>query len=197
MGYNYCVPFGSTKSHHFDLLYHSDPYVYFLSDTTDPKLLLDCDGNNVLSINISPNMINASETVMVNDGAICTLTIRNEPWPMWFVKYTIYHDDKRGIQIQKDFSREKETYQFKRIPECDVDVLLDNAQKESLYSHLCSETIEWIMNDDPFCEDTYFIERYSLGMLLSVLCLLRFRTLFWTHAFCLPSFFTLSFLLTF
>ena len=46
-------------------------------DHVMPPLLLDCDGKNVLSINVNKSMTNRSETVSVNDRAKCMLTIKN------------------------------------------------------------------------------------------------------------------------
>ena len=59
----------------------------FLSeDPVMPPLLLDCDGKNVLSINVNKSMTNRSETVLVNDRAKCMLTIKNTTTnyePIW------------------------------------------------------------------------------------------------------------------
>ena len=53
-------------------------WIEFLSqDSVMPQLLLDCDGKNVLSINVNKSMTNRSETVLVNDRAKCMLTIKN------------------------------------------------------------------------------------------------------------------------
>ena len=46
-------------------------------DPTMPPLLLDCDGKNVLSINVNKSMTNGSQTVWVNDRAKCMLSIKN------------------------------------------------------------------------------------------------------------------------
>ena len=40
-------------------------------------MILDCDDTNVMMINISPQMINQSETVEVADGADCSIMVRN------------------------------------------------------------------------------------------------------------------------
>ena len=46
-------------------------------DPTRPPLLLDCDGKNVLSINVNKSMINGNQTVWVNDRAKCMLNIKD------------------------------------------------------------------------------------------------------------------------
>ena len=62
-------------------------WIEFLSeDPVMPPLLLDCDGKNVLSINVNKSMTNRSETVSVNDRAKCMLTIKNTTTnyePIW------------------------------------------------------------------------------------------------------------------
>ena len=55
----------------------NDMIEYFSEDPVMPPLLLDCDGKNVLSININKSMTNGSQTVWVQDGAECTLIIKN------------------------------------------------------------------------------------------------------------------------
>ena len=47
-------------------------------DPTMPPLLLDCDGKNVLSINVNKSMTNRYQTVRVNDRAKCMLTIKSK-----------------------------------------------------------------------------------------------------------------------
>ena len=52
-------------------------WIEFLSeDPVMPPLLLDCDGKNVLSINVNKSMTNRYQTVRVNDRAKCMLTIK-------------------------------------------------------------------------------------------------------------------------
>jgi len=55
----------------------NDMIEYFSEDPVMPPLLLDCDGKNVLSININKSMTNGSQTVWVQDGAECILIIKN------------------------------------------------------------------------------------------------------------------------
>jgi len=50
---------------------------YILSDPISPSLSLYCDQKNVISISMDNFMENNSETVMVEDGAECTLEIEN------------------------------------------------------------------------------------------------------------------------
>ena len=50
---------------------------YKTQDPRPPLMILECDGTNVMMINISPQMINQSETVEVADGADCSIMVRN------------------------------------------------------------------------------------------------------------------------
>jgi hypothetical protein len=50
---------------------------FFSEDPVMPPLLLDCNGKNVLSINVNKSMTNGSQTVWVNDRAECILIIKN------------------------------------------------------------------------------------------------------------------------
>jgi hypothetical protein len=54
-----------------------DMIEFFSEDPVMPSLLLDCDGKNVLSINVNKSMTNGSQTVWVNDRAECILIIKN------------------------------------------------------------------------------------------------------------------------
>ena len=44
----------------------------------DPLLMLDCDGKNILNVNIGESIKFETETVMVADGADCELSIKNQ-----------------------------------------------------------------------------------------------------------------------
>ena len=56
----------------------ANEWIEWLSeDPVIPQLLLDCDGKNVLSINLNKSMTNEPQTVKVNDRAECMLIIKN------------------------------------------------------------------------------------------------------------------------
>ena len=56
----------------------ANEWIEWLSeDPVMPPLLLDCDGKNVLPINVNKSMTDRSETVLVNDRAECMLIIKN------------------------------------------------------------------------------------------------------------------------
>ena len=74
---------------------------FLLSDPIAPLLSLYCDQKNVISIRMDKSMEDNSETVIVEDGAECTLEIENTTnWDesIWYFNYTIYYDsDLHGL----------------------------------------------------------------------------------------------------
>ena len=83
---------------------------------------LDCDLKTVLSLHVNESMVNGSETVMVNDGANCTLEVWNvqshidsaEDDPIWIMRHTIWHGDGKEDQIQilNQTSNQREVVNF-------------------------------------------------------------------------------------
>jgi len=144
-----------------------------------PYFGLECDGKTVLSSYITPGMANNSETVKVEDGANCSLVIRNTTRiktqnsrypsdPIWFVNYTIFHgEENETIEILTQQSGEKESVNFKRIPECFLTELGNITDTVSIYtsSGPSNQAVAWLVEDDPEksqCEDEGLQERYAL-----------------------------------
>jgi len=147
-----------------------------------PYFALDCDEKDVLELFIDKTMEHNSETMMIQDGANCTLILRNSTNhnspdtryddPIWFVNYTVYHGDKDDVKKQKieiltQNSNETEEETFRRIPICYFRKLgiIENFYTRSDPS---SKAIDWLMGDYEVetlkseCEDDAFIERYAL-----------------------------------
>ena len=144
----------------------------------DPLMILDCDGANLLMVNVDVTMTNKTETVMVDDGADCTMTVKNATSgsiPIWYVNYTVFHGDKESIDsdpivmIQGD-SLEEEVYHFQRIRECFIVKIDDYVDKTTIYTGTdpSNQAIDWLMDDSlgfSNCEDDQFIERYALAVI--------------------------------
>ncbi|OEU11409.1 hypothetical protein FRACYDRAFT_245926 [Fragilariopsis cylindrus CCMP1102] len=158
---------------------------YFTSETIKPLLFIDCDGSNVLSIYVDKSMEKQTETIMVSDGAVCNMTIRNSTSsshffgkdPIWYVQYTILHEDKQSVEsnsvvISQSFSAEDKYSYFKRIPNCYLDKLSDYIDKSTVYTAVGSDpsakAIDWLMNDESensSCENSFLSERYALAVI--------------------------------
>ena len=88
----------------------------------DPLMVLDCEGSNVLMVSIDEAMMNKTETVVVADGASCSMMVKNvttEQIDIWFVDYTIYHGDQSSIErdpivITTGSSEKEEVTKFQR-----------------------------------------------------------------------------------
>lgn len=58
--------------------YYREKGIEFWTETQEaPLLIVNCDGVNVLSIFINNNMEKKSETLMVEDGAWCQISVTN------------------------------------------------------------------------------------------------------------------------
>jgi hypothetical protein len=156
-------------------------------DPVKPLLFIDCDETNVLSIYIDESTENQTETIMVNDGANCTITTRNETSargyrfvdadPIWYVRYTIFHGDKTSVEshpivVAQSFSGFDRFSHFKRIPECLFSELSGHIDNVTVYTGILidpsAKAIEWLMNDESensMCEDSFFLERYALSVI--------------------------------
>ena len=145
----------------------------FLSDPIAPLLSLYCDQKNVISIIMDKSMEDNYETVMVEDGATCTLEIENTTttWnqPFWYINYTIYHDEAMQVNIDEGFSLDEGTNQFMRIRDCYLDIIFSygsNFQNIN-YSDL-RRKFNWIVEHDAGnqpCSSDFSIERYALSIM--------------------------------
>jgi len=162
-----------------DVLYREDTYDNFATQIVrDALMTLDCDGSNVLLVPINEAMTNKTETVMVTDGASCSMMIKNVTShydDVWFVDYTIYHGDKNSIEIdpiviKTGSSFEKEVTKFQRIPNCFFTKLSDFINKTTIYTGAdpSNQAIDWLLEDSSGfskCERRNFIERYALAVI--------------------------------
>ena len=144
----------------------------FLSDPISPSLSLYCDQKNVIFISMDNFMENNSETLMVEDGAECTLKIENTTdWDksLWYFSYTIYHDDAMQVNIDGGFSFEEGTKQFTRIPDCFLDTILSYISDPQNFDYInLSKKYNWIMEHDAGnqpCSRDFSIERYALSIM--------------------------------
>ena len=134
---------------------------------------LDCNQKNVLTVYAEQEMEHGNQTVMVEDGANCTLNVRNTDDPTWFINYTLYHGDIQNerIEILTQQSKEKGKQEFKRYPNCYFEKLKDvSIDITSIYtaSEPSYEAIRWLVEQDPngsACQEEFFIQRYALAII--------------------------------
>jgi len=139
-------------------------------------MVLDCDGNTVLMVNIRPDMTDQTETVMVADGAQCTMSIKNTSsviLQIYFVDYTIYHGDEESIEtdpivIFRDDTSIQGIREFRRIPDCFIAKLGGYTNTTTVYTgnEPSNKAIQWLAEDwqgYSNCEYDSFVERYALA----------------------------------
>lgn len=150
----------------------------------EPIMILDCDDRNILTLHVSEEMEGQMETVMVEDGANCTIRVNNissathqNEKAMWYVNYTVYHGDKDDVEkepivILQGQSANTEYSTFARLPECYFTKLSDYLDVSTIYTGQGPENraIKWSRISSGYtknaeCEDDYFIERYALSVL--------------------------------
>jgi hypothetical protein len=142
----------------------------------DPLMVLDCDGKNVLAVNIRSDMKFETETVHVADGADCLITIKNNTGGLvdiQFVNYTVYHGDEEDIETNPIvmFHADSATEgirSFQRIPECFFKKLKNHVDITTIYTgeEPSNKAIKWLMEDSTGfsnCQFATFIERYALA----------------------------------
>ena len=155
-----------------------------------PSLSLYCDKKNVISIIMDKSMEGNSETVMVEDGAECTLEIQNTTSTaggctlviqntttflsrsidvIWFFNYTIYHDKAMEVKIDEGFSFEEGTKQFIRIKDCFFDTISGHGYDFQGINYIdLTRKFNWIVKHDAGnqpCSRDFSIERYALSMM--------------------------------
>mmetsp|Transcript_86 Transcript_86/g.200 ORF Transcript_86/g.200 Transcript_86/m.200 type:complete len:932 (-) Transcript_86:518-3313(-) len=142
-----------------------------------PYFALFCNEKNVFTAYIDETMEGGSETVMVEDGAICKLTVRNsgidaddfddedldrigariaEADPIWIVDYSIhqrpYDDDAvaEPIEVLRHESSQNEVQTFRKIPECYFQKLNDYVDAAFMYSgsEPSNQAINWLLRED-------------------------------------------------
>lgn len=142
----------------------------------DPLLMLDCDGQNILNVNIEESMKLETQTVQVADGADCELSIKNQTaaGKINFVNYTVYHGDKESIEtdpivIFNEDTSENGIRSFQRIEECYFDKLKYYTDIAAMYTgnDPSNKAIHWLSAEGSSgssnCRDALFVERYALA----------------------------------
>ena len=152
------------------------------AEPVNTYMSLDCDGKNVMTVYVDNSMVNQSQTVMVEDGAQCTLVVRStttnldiiDDDPIWYIDYTIFYDEPisgnnafETVEILTGDSADVESVTFTRIPECYFEKLHNHLDVEAMYTGNSSsnQAVDWLLEDaDPKlqCEDPNFLERYAL-----------------------------------
>jgi len=148
------------------------------SDTPEePYFALRCDDKTVLTGYINDTMVGNHETVMINDGANCSLVVRNSTTnsapmpeyddPIWIVNYTIFQEANNGemIEIQTQQSNQESTINFKTIPQCYFEQLAPYVNVTSIYttSSPTNKAVLWLDGEDSDCNDAFFVERFALS----------------------------------
>ena len=157
---------------------------HLMKEPANPLLILDCNGKNVISIYVDESMENATETVMVENGANCTMTVQNTTGDIdWIgdktsilhINYTIFHGNKTSIEqkpiiIFPGETQKQNTINFKVVPTCYFEKLVYHLDNTTMYTGTtpANNAIDWLMNDksgNSQCENPFFIERYALAVL--------------------------------
>jgi hypothetical protein len=143
----------------------------------DPGLMLECNEKTLLAMNIVRDMANGIETLMVPDGVVCTITIRNDtgPWTgvftatIIFFNYTVYHGDEQNtktnpIVMFRGDSSETEANSFQCIRECFFTKLYRHINITTIYTGTDprNKVIEWLVVDLYDCKRKVFLHRYAL-----------------------------------
>ena len=145
-------------------------------DPIEPLLMVDCDDQNYLMVNIKPEMKFQTEKIMVADGADCEISVKNVtggPIKISYVNYTIYHGDEESLDsnpivILNEDSILNSRRSFRRIPTCFFDKLSDYIDNTTIYTgnDPSQKAVKWLI-DDPTgysnCLDDFFVERFALA----------------------------------
>ena len=149
-----------------------DNLSYILYDSITTVLSLYCDQKNVLSIVMGKSMEDNSETVMVEDGAECTLEIENTTdWAgsIWYFNYTIYHDQAMQVKIDEGSSLREGTKQFIRIKDCFLETIFGYDHDFQNFNYLdLMRKFNWIGEHDAGnqpCSSDFSMERYALTVM--------------------------------
>eukprot|EP00536_Pseudo-nitzschia_multiseries_P018701 jgi/Psemu1/229999/e_gw1.2939.3.1 len=121
-------------------------------------------------------MVNQTETVQVNDGATCQISVSNSTnffnkWdndPIWWVNYTVYHGNNTTFPIISGNSGIEESIGFQRIPVCYFDKLSRSINISSSYTATDPNTqaLNWLIDDESAfssCTDGFLVERFALS----------------------------------
>ena len=136
----------------------------------------------MMYVHVDKSMKNATETIMVEDGANCTLTIQNSTgntnsWlcnkiPIYNINYTVFPGDKSNIKrnpiiVVSGQSSLQNTINFRIVPNCYIEKLQGYVDKTAMYtgSTPTQDAIDWLMDVKSgisACENPFVVERYAL-----------------------------------
>eukprot|EP00751_Fragilariopsis_kerguelensis_P020402 CAMPEP_0170902806 /NCGR_PEP_ID=MMETSP0734-20130129/49308_1 /TAXON_ID=186038 /ORGANISM="Fragilariopsis kerguelensis, Strain L26-C5" /LENGTH=554 /DNA_ID=CAMNT_0011297707 /DNA_START=233 /DNA_END=1895 /DNA_ORIENTATION=- len=128
----------------------------------------------VMSVYVDKSMENETETVMVADGANCTLTIRNSTGDTTHglvIKFQSTSSIKKNqAVVVSGQTSEQDTINFMIVPNCYIEKLQGYVDLAAMYtdSTPTKEAIDWLMHDtsgNSVCENPYFVERYALSVM--------------------------------
>lgn len=152
---------------------------------------VECNGKIVLSTYIDNSMENKNETVKVEDGASCSLVIRNTTTngfiqdvlrddPIWIIDYTIFHDrvdikatgGNEQVEILSALSNEVGSMNFTRVWDSFIQILEGYVDIETIYTHFApsNKAFNWLLEHDNnngnlLLNNEFFIERFALATL--------------------------------
>ena len=149
---------------------------FWTEDPVTALFIVDCDEVNVLSTYVDNLMENQTETIMVEDGARCQISVSNTTnfnpkWdndPIWLVNYTVFHGENLTNVISQSYSGEEESSYFHRIPNCYFDELenLINISTAYIADDSSTQALNWLTNDESGsskCDGEFLIERFALS----------------------------------
>lgn len=158
-----------------DWIFGWEEEIWRSATADNPYFSLVCNEKTLLALYINEEMVNQSETVLIEDGATCSLVVRNTSTttddlfsdPILYVNYTVFHsiDD---VKILIGQSAKSEQAQFKRIPECFFSKLQNHTNLGSIYEGIgkSDPAVDWLVRVDTensLCKtEDMFIERYLL-----------------------------------
>ena len=150
----------------------NDDLSYLLSDPITPLLSLYCDQKVVISIVMDESMEDNFEIVMVEDGAECVLEIENTTrWDesIWYLNYTIYHDQAMQVTIDEGFSFEDGTKELIRIRDCFLETIFGYGYDfQSINYNDWLRKFNWLAEHDTGnqpCSSDFSMERYALSIM--------------------------------
>mmetsp|Transcript_13568 Transcript_13568/g.38164 ORF Transcript_13568/g.38164 Transcript_13568/m.38164 type:complete len:1360 (-) Transcript_13568:377-4456(-) len=150
---------------------------------TSPTLTLRCDEKNVLVVNIDERMRNQTETVFVNDGASCRMTVTNrtrseeaiyDP-PIWYFDITMFlgsNGDSSNMRILETNTGEQGSASFEilSIPTCMIEKLSGYTNMTTIYidNRHSFEAVRWMIEEsagNAECYSDFLTEIFALSVL--------------------------------
>lgn len=156
----------------YDWLFNWEEGSWRNETAESPYFSVICNDKTLLTLYVNERMVNRSETIMIEDGATCSLVVRSSletddilDAPILHVNYTIFHTEN-DIKILTGQSEKNDTIQFKRIPQCYFTKLQKYTDISSMYEGIgeSNPAVAWLVEVDTgnsLCKtEDMFIERY-------------------------------------